>query len=196
MHQVRHRVQNAEDRMQTLQGQVNGKLPFLGQGRFLEQAQGSLLGKQPWGWEGGMGRLLYSPTWAEVYLHRSTYQSQALSKHNSMGTKAGSREGTGIQPSNHTSSWEPGGKSLKVREMAKSSTYPGQRKGLEEALDQLAPCLCPPGPESYARQWVMDSHYPPCLFLSSLTILGSRFLDQQLEMSLVLLGRGNNLLGL
>lgn len=69
-------------------------------------------------------------------------------------------------------------------------------KGQKETLSQPVPYLCPPGPESSARQWVIDSHYPLCLFLSSLTILGSRFLDQQLEMSLVLLGRGNNSLGL
>lgn len=77
------RMQNEVDRMQTGSGQVYGKLSFTGQGRSPEQAQeDSLVGKKSWGWEDGMGRLLCSPTWAEVDLHQNTQLSQALAKQN------------------------------------------------------------------------------------------------------------------
>lgn len=48
------------------------------------------------------GEAVYSPTWAEVDLHWSTYLSQALSKpKTSVSTKAGSREGHELRDPTH-----------------------------------------------------------------------------------------------
>lgn len=82
-----------KDSSQTGEEQVYKELYFTHQGRFSEQIQDSMVGPQPWGQEGGMGRLLYSLTWAEINPSWSMYLSQELSKHNLMGPKEESREG-------------------------------------------------------------------------------------------------------
>lgn len=192
-------IQNEMDSSQTEEEQIYKELYFTSQGIFSEQVQDSLVGAQPWGWEGGMGRLLYSLTWAEIDLHWSRYLSQELSKHNFNGYQGRKERGPCAQGAILLATLPLGNQ--EERPCWRSRKWPqvwhiSRAEDRARTLNQSVPYLCPPGPERSAQQWVIDSHYPLCLFLSSLTILGSWFLDQQLEMSLVLLGKGNNSLGL
>lgn len=86
-------MQNEKDSSQTEEEQMYKELYCTSQGRFPEQVQDSLAGAQPWGWEGGMGRLLYSLTWAEIDLHWSMYLSQESSKHNFNGYQSRKQRG-------------------------------------------------------------------------------------------------------
>lgn len=85
-------MQNEKASSQTKEEQIYKELYFTSQGRFPEQVQDSLVGVQPWGWEGGMGRLLYSLTWAAIDLHWSMYLSH-FPIITLISTKAESREG-------------------------------------------------------------------------------------------------------